>query len=282
MMRRAFLRYIGPALLSASLCLEVGAQAASGTIRGRVTGTIAARITAVEESTGKHYVTTTDSDGVYCLQNLPPGRYRLSYEADRWGSVAWNEVLVSPSQATVVDIRVPPPRYEAVETCNCLIDTGKEEEYVAPLNPGIALHLYAESNVAVANSPLWLTVVLTNTTKHSIDIRTEGGPTPTFGYQIYAFGPCVCHSELPSRGIGSGSDKQLTGKGSGASTVRIPSGTTLTDKIDLSKLMTLSQGTTYTIQVRRFDTSKAKNGEEMKGQPMIRSNAILVTVMASR
>jgi hypothetical protein len=254
-------------------------------IQGRVADSIGmavpARITAFEYSTEKLYTSTTDSEGVYRLRGLPEGNYCLVYQAGEWGTgSAGNGVTVSTPQLTTRDIQIP-ALPEKVEVCNCLLETTVAE----PAKPGIAIHIYAEHNVAYPGEPLWLTVTLTNMTKHPISIRNHGEPHPGFVYEIYAAGRCYCPFQLGMNKVMAGSPGQEPRRqGSANLLVRVPPGGTVTDRVDLNRLMdwryVASSGPTFDVWVSRFDTSGTKHGEETKDLPVVRSNSIKVALLS--
>ena len=242
-----------------------------GRIHGRVTdaaGAVPARITATDQATRQTYTTTTDSEGVYQLADLPASKFDLRFETD--GTYDWRfarDVAVSPPRATDLDIVMRRVR-ELVEICSGpLIELNQQPVYAA--TPGIQLRAYAEHNVVTAGSDLWLTVTLTNTTRHSIFIRAGEEPGAKFGYKIYASGPCVYDRELSSQ--------QTSVRGGPIR--RVTPGQTLTDRVVLTT-RELGRGT-FTVAVRRPDTSSEPDCcEETKSAPLVKSNEIKVTVLA--
>ena len=253
-----------------------------GTVREPDGAPVPARIFLTDAKGGKLYSATTDSNGVYRLSHVPAGNYWLRFEVAEREPVAPQAVIVSPSHITCSDIRLVAPKKELVEVCSasCLIET---ETSVRPFHPGLQLHVYAESNVASMGSELWLTVVLTNTTGHPVFLYAGKSPNPTFGYQIYAYGRCGCPGQLHGHdpGIDFATGRPFAASGSGGPIVRVPPGGTVTDKVDLSKLMSFGHPGTFTIEAERPDTSSAMNCcEEPANQPTVRSNLIRVAVMA--
>src|SRR5215470_12408948 len=75
-------------VLSAALGFAAGAlaQVDTGTISGRVTDPTGAPIPAVQVSLVQtennfHYTAITNADGIYRVQSLQPGTYRVTFEA---------------------------------------------------------------------------------------------------------------------------------------------------------------------------------------------------------
>ena len=62
--------------------------------------TVPARITVTEKTSGIHHETTTDSQGVYHLYDLPQGKYWLRCEAAGLDSGSGQEVIVKPPDVT--------------------------------------------------------------------------------------------------------------------------------------------------------------------------------------
>jgi len=67
-------------LLFATCC--VFAQSPNGSIRGIVFDQdtkliVGAEVIVVNDATGVQYVTSTNSEGLYAVENLPPGPYRI-------------------------------------------------------------------------------------------------------------------------------------------------------------------------------------------------------------
>lgn len=262
----------GPSMIPQSL-LPTGAI--YGTVIDHSGAIVPARIVVTEKTTGIHQETTTDSQGVYHLYDLPQGKYWLGVEAAELDSGSRQEVIVKPSNVTCSSVRLPEAR-EVVEVCTtaCMIETGAVP--VPPDYPGIELQIYAPSNVVIAGSELLLMVTLTNTSTHPIFIHAEKSPGPTFGYQISAFGNCNCPGLLQSR-------RPLTANGSSGPIYRVAPGEALTDNVRLRTPTDLPWPGAYTIVVERPDTSSEVNCcEEPNDPPLVRSNQIKVAVMAPR
>lgn len=136
------------AVLIFSLCwlpfLGAGAQSpvapATGTIAGRVIdpqGAVIAHavITATEDSTGKHYQTTTDGQGEFHLSGLTPGNYTVLIERRAFRAET-RPVSVNPDQTAQLEVKLrigpedqgPAPELEpkpvpvTVCTATCPID----------------------------------------------------------------------------------------------------------------------------------------------------------------
>ena len=252
-----------------------------GSVRDPDGAAVPARITAIEHTKGNRYKTTTDSNGVFRLRNLPTGSYDVKYESESTSGSSDKPVNVRLSEAACVDIRLPITKAEVVEVCSasCMVDTS--EVSVAPAHRGIELRVHADRNVMSPGADLWVKVDLRNMTSHPIFLYTGTPPGPIFGYQIFAFGSCQCPGELHGHELGV---DPRTGKHLGADgpIVRVPPNGTLTDHVALNEIMDLTHPGSYRIVVERPDPSSALNCcEEPKGQPLVISNAIRVAVMAA-
>jgi Carboxypeptidase regulatory-like domain len=274
-----------PEIGGAMMPVEPDAPAA---IQGRVTDPkgepVPARIGTYDPFADKYYSTTTDSDGVYRMRGLPAGNYCFGYVTNPWGS-GTGIVMVNPKQVATRDIQLPdlPERAEACTT-SCVIET----RVAKPAKPGIALHVYAESSVVFPSVPLWVTVTLTNTTSHSIVIRSHGEPHHDFEYNLYAYqyayqdayGRCACPTRLVAN---RAMNAELSRQGSTSSEVRIPPGGTLTDRVDLNRFMDwgslIAFGPKFEIWVSRLDMSNEKHGMERKDLPTVRSNLIKLALI---
>jgi hypothetical protein len=251
----------------------------SGTVSDDRGVAIPTRITATEQPSLRRYQTTTDSDGVYRLSHLPAGYYCLDFEGAGPSSARSTAIEVRPRHVTEMDLRLSP--METVEVCSgsCMIQTSNLPADSA--HQGTALRVYAHSNVVPAGSEAWVIVALTNTSRHSILIHPEEGESPTLGYQMHASGRCNCPGLLHRSEIGPGSGNAHTGlRRDKRHKLRIQPGQTVTERVDLTR-MNLDQPGTYTIYAECPDISSAKQGEERKDQPLVRSNAIRVMLLES-
>jgi len=281
-LRISVLSYGGPQI-------ETGPPAfPAGSIFGSVKDTdgaaVPARITAIEHTKGNPYKTTTDSNGVFRLRDLPPGSYDVKYESESTSGSSDKPVNVRLSEAACVDIRLPITKSEVVEVCSaaCMIDTS--EISVALAHQGIELRIHADRNVMSPGADLWVKVDLRNMTSHPIFLYTGTPPSPIFGYQIFAFGSCQCPGELHGHELGVDplTGKHLAAAGADGPIVRVPPNGTLTDHVALNTIMDLTHPGSYRIVVERPDPSSALNWcEEPKGQPLVISNAISVAVIAA-
>jgi hypothetical protein len=299
-MSRTFLCSAILICLSGWLCPEAFAQTAStGTLTGMVTDPIGsvvsgAPITAVEESSEKLLRTTTDATGVYLLSELSPGTYRVTVENEGLSPVdrhrPWlyrTEVEVTTSRVTRLDISLH-SQQEALVMCSCsMLDDTLEKllRETSPPDPEIALHVSTDSGSVALGSEVWLTLTLTNIASHPILIPEEKGAIPAFEYQIGVSDPCNC----PIGGTQVGRQKRNDSKGEHQSVkqptdapsepmLRLPPGATLTDRIEVSKLLNLSEPRTYVIRVRRPDTAASATSERSDKQLFVMSNRISVTV----
>ncbi len=251
-----------------------------GTVIDHIGAPVPARITATEKKSAAHYETTTDSQGIYRLSNLPEGNYRLRFEGAHFNSDPGQELFVKPSSLTCSDLRMPDD-WETVEICtaSCAIKTITAP--VTPVHTGVELQVYAPSNFIVLGSQLWLTVTLTNTMSHPILVSTDKHSGAAFVYQVYHDGPCGCTGLLRRHDTGDG--KQLATNESPGLIHRVLPGGTLTDRVDLRTMTGFPWLGTYEIGVERPDTSSEGNCcEEPKNPPMVRSNQIKLTVVAPR
>jgi hypothetical protein len=264
----------------------------AGTIQGTVidaTGAVPARISAVDEATGKHFETTTDSNGAYHFRNLPAGIYCARFEA--WAA-QWKahpeevrptfqtskEVRVEPSRVSELNVSLPAPRTVIVEVCasSCVIQTGG----VRASHPKIALQLYASSNVVRAGNQLWITTTLTNISRHAVFIRAQSGRTATVDYQIYADGKCGCPGPLRKRDTDFVTQSERLAWLSQWRKMRVRSGKTLIDRVDLSNLLDLRRPGVHAVAVEYAEDLIAADGKEIKHPPMTVSNSITVVVTA--
>ena len=107
-------------------------------------------------------------------------------------------------------------------------------------------------------------------------------PDEKFGYRLSAFGFCGRPARLDQRGRKSDSDATMRSVEDRrhSPALRLPPGGSLTDKVDLSKLMDLKQPETYVIEAKRGDVSDAEHTGKSKSDQFERSNFISVAVMA--
>jgi hypothetical protein len=264
----------------------------AGAIQGTVidaTGAVPTRISAVDEATGKHFETTTDSNGAYHFRDLPAGTYCAKFEA--WAA-QWKaqpeevrptfqtskEVRVEPSRVSELNVSLPAPRTVIVEVCSssCVIQTGG----VRASPPKIALQLYAPSNVVRAGNQLWITTTLTNISRHAVFIRAQSGRTATVDYQIYADGKCGCLGPLRKRDSDFTSQSEHLAWLSQWRKMRIRPGKTVIDRVDLSKLLDLRGPGIHTVTVEYAEGLVAMKGKEIKYPPVTVSNSITVVVTA--
>ncbi len=139
-----------------------------GSVRAPDGAAVPARITAIEHTKGNRYKTTTDSNGVFRLRDLPTGSYDVKYESESTSGSSDKPVNVRLSETACVDIRLPITKSDVVEVCSasCAVDTS--EGSVAPAHRGIELRVHADRNVMSPGADLWVKVDLRNLTSHPI------------------------------------------------------------------------------------------------------------------
>lgn len=286
--------YSGPEVTADPLAEENRRQKETepaGAIQGIVldaAGAVPSRISAVDEATGKRYETTTDSNGAYRFRDLPAGTYCTRFEAwaGQWKAQpeevrprfqTSKEVDVQPYRVSELNVTIP-ALPERVEVCSasCTIRTGG----VSTSHPRITLQLYAPSNVARVGDELWITTTLTNIFRHAVSIRAQKSPASTVDYQIYAEGECNCPGPLRRRDADFISESEHLAWVRQWRSMRVRSGKTIIDKVDLSRLLDLHRPGVYTVTVEYAEDLIAKLGNEIKYPPVTVSNSITVAVIA--
>ncbi|HLK06708.1 MAG TPA: carboxypeptidase-like regulatory domain-containing protein [Candidatus Angelobacter sp.] len=262
-----------------------------GAIQGRVldaAGAVPARISAIDEATGKRYETTTDSNGAYRFRDLPPGTYCTRFEAwaGQWKTQpeelrptlqTSKEVRVAPPAVSEVNVTIP-ARPAIVAFCgpSCMFRTGG----VSASHPKITLQLYVPSNVARAGNELWIKTTLTNISRHAVSVRAQKSPASTVDYQIYAELECNCPGPLRTRDADFISEPEHLAWVRQWRRMRVRSGKTVIDKVDLSKLLDFGRPGVYWVMVEYAEGLVAKHGREIKYPPVTVSNSIRVAVIA--
>jgi hypothetical protein len=248
---------------------QANPKASAGSPGDAITGTVSdaagafisgVRVTAAEETIGALFETTTDANGHYRLANLPAGSYRVRYDTQGLWPQTRSEIETSPPHATRLDISFPSPQEVAI-SCSCSIGDEALEKYLrdsSPPDPVIALHISVNSSRVANGADVWLTVTLTNISDHPILIPTEkGSGGPAFAYGIGAADLCNCPISGANVGYVSQSEAKAVDEGKqpvegGAETVvRLPPGGTLTDRVELRKLLKLTDPRTYVIRAAR-------------------------------
>ena len=281
-LRISVLSYGGPQIETGPPAFPAGSI--FGSVRDTDGAAVPARINAIERTKGNRYKTTTDSNGVFRLRDLPPGSYDVKYESESASGSSDKPVNIRSSEAACVDIHLPITESEVVEVCSaaCMIETS--EISVTLAHRGIELRVHADRNIMSPSADLWVDVDLRNTTSHPIFLYTGTPPSPIFGYRILAFGSCGCPGELHGHELGVDplTGKRLAAAGADGPIVRVPPNGTLTDHVALNTIRDLTHSGSYRIVVERPDPSSALNCcEEPKGQPLVISNAITVAVIAA-
>jgi hypothetical protein len=264
----------------------------TGAIQGRVldgAGAVPARISAVDEATGKRYETTTDSNGAYRFRDLPAGTYCTRFEA--WEPHQWKaqpeearptfqtgkEINVQPSSASELNVTIPAlPGIMVFCSPSCMIPT----RGASPPHPKITLQLYAPSNIARTENELWIKTTLTNISRHAVSIRAQKSPASTVDYQIYAEEECNCPGPLRVRDADFISESEHLAWVKQWRRMRVRSRRTVIDKVDLSKLLDFERPGVYLIMVEYAEGLVAQHGREVKYPPVTVSNSIKIAVIA--
>ena len=113
MSKRAWLRWGFALLLASSLLIEavpsLSAQTAgTGALKGTVTDSSGAvvpnaTVTATSLDTGQARTATTASDGVYTISLLPPGQYKVRFEANGFKPVEIPSATINVTETAVLD-----------------------------------------------------------------------------------------------------------------------------------------------------------------------------------
>ena len=99
---------IGLIVVLSSLVLTVSAQVDTGAITGRVTDPSGAgipnvQVSLVQTQTNFRFSAATNSEGIYRVQSLPPGPYRLTFEASGFKRLVREEISVRVGDVLPVD-----------------------------------------------------------------------------------------------------------------------------------------------------------------------------------
>src|SRR5882672_6011227 len=91
---------------------DVFAQSTSGSFRGIVfdpTGkTIAgAEVIVVNDQTGFKYVTSTNGEGLYAAENLPPGPYRIQVSKFGFKTIVKPDLILNVQDSLVLNFSLP-------------------------------------------------------------------------------------------------------------------------------------------------------------------------------
>jgi hypothetical protein len=91
---------------------SVVAQSPDGSITGIVLdpdtkSIVGAEIIAVNDLTGLKYVTLTNGDGIYSLQNLPPGPYRIQVSKVGFKAIIKPDIVLNVQDALSVNFKLP-------------------------------------------------------------------------------------------------------------------------------------------------------------------------------
>jgi hypothetical protein len=103
------------AVLFLSLLLSAGcalAQSPNGSIRGLVLDPDAksipdAEIIVVNDATGVKYVTSTNRDGIYAVENLPPGPYRVQVSKFGFKGIIKPDIILNVQDALSLNFTLP-------------------------------------------------------------------------------------------------------------------------------------------------------------------------------
>jgi hypothetical protein len=174
----------------------IAQTSATGALTGTITdptGSVVAnvKVTATNVGTGQERASTTGADGIYKINLLPPGVYRVQFEATGFNTLAIPAVAVNVTETNVLDgkLVVGTQAQEitvqgeavAVQTTDATVGTVMAGKTVADLpltsrNYTNLLGLSAGSNAAVYDAA--------NLGKGSQDIAVNGGSTSENNYQM--------------------------------------------------------------------------------------------------
>ncbi len=114
--------YLFMAVMLAIVSADTGfSQSATGGIRGAVTdqdgaALPGANVSARALATGAEFKTTTNSEGLYSIPRILPGKYSLKIEIDKFKKAEFTEVEVSLGKDTVIDAKLEPGAISEVVT----------------------------------------------------------------------------------------------------------------------------------------------------------------------
>jgi hypothetical protein len=175
-------------LLFAALTVNVAAQTASGTLRGRITdpsGAVISNATvAATSAQGKTVTTVTNSQGVYEFKGLPPGDYTVTATGKGFAVDQEEAVKVTAGQVQDFDIALS----IAVEKQNVEVQEESPTVDVSPQNSAGTLVLKGKDLDALSDDPDEL----------SSELQALAGPSAgPNGGQIYVDG--FTAGELPPK-----------------------------------------------------------------------------------
>src|SRR6267154_5263570 len=90
----------------------VFAQSPNGSIRGIVFDSDAksiagAEVIVVNDATGVKYVTSTNAEGLYAVENLPPGPYRIQVSRFGFKSIIKPDLVLNVQDALSLNFTLP-------------------------------------------------------------------------------------------------------------------------------------------------------------------------------
>lgn len=248
-----------------------------------------AQITVIDDSSGLSFQATTDTSGRYLLAELPSGNYHLICDAKGFHLQSRTGLEVNRARVTRLDVSLPAPQETSV-FCSCSImddDFERTMRNSSPPDPEIALHISISSGLASSGSEVWLVVTLSNLASYPISIPTEKSSGSAFSYGIRIWDLCNC----PIGGVDVGGQKKNVTKAEldageqsrneALDILRIAPGGTLTDKVELSKLLDLKDPRMYMIRVVHPDANTGITSDEAQSQRWIISNRVTLTITAS-
>jgi len=104
-------RFLVAAILCGCLSIAVSAQTFRGAINGTVTDPAGsavpnARVEATEIATGVNHNTVTSSEGVYAIQDIPRGAYKVTVTASGFPPYAVDKIEVSAGSIFTLDVKL--------------------------------------------------------------------------------------------------------------------------------------------------------------------------------
>ena len=99
--------------LSLSFALSLIAQTGMGTLTGRITAASGnaianATVTATSVDSGQMHIAVTETDGSYKFEGLPPGKYRLNFEATGFKTLDIPSTTINGTETAILDEKLEP------------------------------------------------------------------------------------------------------------------------------------------------------------------------------
>ena len=98
---------------------SIRAQVAGGAISGTVTGESGAampnvRVSVQDVGSGQSRIAGTNTNGIYSVPDLPPGKYEMTVSASGFASQLWTEINVTAGVARILNVVMHPGKPEEV------------------------------------------------------------------------------------------------------------------------------------------------------------------------